>query len=292
MGAQATSVEEQIALLKSRGMVIDMPIEKAKEILLDIGYYRLGFYWKCFECDDIHNLLPETKFSDVVSLYYLDVDLRELLLKYIYRIEVHFRTQIVYIVSNEYKTSPTWFVDSKVMSANYVANFFKFYTEDFKKNNKPIDKHHKKYINDKYAPAWKTIEFFTFGASLKLFRCLKDEKLKEKVAQSYKLRSLKVFENFIQSVVYVRNMCSHGGVLFDLSQPLGVHKIPNSAGSTYQFTNRHSLDASIKVIRYLLFQISKNREIDLCVSLNNLFLKHQNNLALKKIIELEIGYKL
>lgn len=103
MGTKATTVEEQIALLTGRGMVIDIDIEKAKEILLDIGYYRLGFYWNCFELDNAHNLIPGTKFSDVVSLYYLDVDLRELLLKYIYRIEVHFRTQIVYFVSNAYK---------------------------------------------------------------------------------------------------------------------------------------------------------------------------------------------
>jgi len=43
MGKVATTVEEQIALLESRGMVFDCDIEKVKEILLDIGYYRLGF---------------------------------------------------------------------------------------------------------------------------------------------------------------------------------------------------------------------------------------------------------
>lgn len=34
MGAQATTVEEQIALLTKRGMVIDMDINKAKEVVL------------------------------------------------------------------------------------------------------------------------------------------------------------------------------------------------------------------------------------------------------------------
>lgn len=41
---QATTIEEQIALLKNRGMIIGDE-DKAKEILMDIGYYRLGFYW-------------------------------------------------------------------------------------------------------------------------------------------------------------------------------------------------------------------------------------------------------
>jgi abortive infection bacteriophage resistance protein len=287
MGAKATTVEKQIALLQSRGMVIDMDVAKAQEILLDIGYYRLGFYWNCFECDDAHTLTPNTKFSDVVSLYYLDVDLRELLLKYIYRIEVHFRTQIVYHVSNKYKSSPTWFIDNRVVSNEYLLSFNAFYTSDFKRNNKPIDKHHKKYINDKYAPAWKTIEFMTFGGCLKLFRSLKDDVVKEKIANSYNLKSLKVFDNFIQSIVFVRNMCSHGGVLYDLTQPKGVSKIP---GDKYLFKNRQSLDASIKAIRYLLAQISVNREVEMEKKLEDLFGQFKNNSTIKDVINKKINY--
>lgn len=289
MGAKATTVGEQIALLESRGMEIDISLEKAKEILLDIGYYRLGFYWNCFECDHAHNFTKATKFSDVVALYYLDVDLRELLLKYIYRIEVHFRTQIVYQVSNKHKSSPTWFIDNKVVSNEYIADFDKFYTREFKRNNQPIDKHHKKYINDKYAPAWKTIEFMTFGGCLKLFRSVKDIVVKEKIANSYNLRSLSVFDNFIQSVVYVRNMCSHGGVLYDLTQPKGVSKIP---GDKYLFNNRQSLDASIKVIRYLLAQISVNREVEMDKKLVDLFDRFKSNTAIKNVILQKINYTL
>lgn len=48
MADRATTIEEQIALLESRGVKIDDK-EKAKENLLDIGYYRLSFYWFPFE---------------------------------------------------------------------------------------------------------------------------------------------------------------------------------------------------------------------------------------------------
>lgn len=288
MGNKATTIDEQIELLKSRGLVIDS-IPKAKEILLDVGYYRLGFYWNCFECDNNHNLIEGTNFDDIVSLYYLDVDLRELLLKYIYRIEVHFRTQIVYHVSNKFKQSSTWFIDNKVVSIDYINSFDKFYDNNFKRNNKPILRHHQKYINDKYAPAWKTIEFFTFGASLKLFKAIKDQAIKETICNSYSIRRLYIFENFIESVVFVRNMCSHGGVLYDLNQPKGIKPIP---GGKYIFSNTHSLDASIKVIKYLLSQISVNREADLNEKLQNLFGQFQNNSAIKKVIETKIGFKM
>ena len=44
----ASTVDQQITLLRQRGMLIEDE-EKAKEILLDVGYYRLGFYWFPFE---------------------------------------------------------------------------------------------------------------------------------------------------------------------------------------------------------------------------------------------------
>ena len=44
----ATTIDQQLDLLEQRGLRIN-DREKAKEILLDIGYYRLGFYLFPFE---------------------------------------------------------------------------------------------------------------------------------------------------------------------------------------------------------------------------------------------------
>lgn len=55
--------------------------EKAKEILLDIGYYRLSFYWFPYEHIDPtknnrnHKFKDNTSFENVISLYYFDHDL-------------------------------------------------------------------------------------------------------------------------------------------------------------------------------------------------------------------------
>jgi len=87
-------------------MTFDCGEIKAEEILLDIGYYRLGFYWFPFEIDKDHNFQEGTLFSNIINLYYLDVDLRNILLKYIKRIEVNFRTKIIYNTSNKHKEDP------------------------------------------------------------------------------------------------------------------------------------------------------------------------------------------
>ncbi|MBD5295391.1 MAG: Abi family protein [Bacteroides sp.] len=105
MGNKARTLDEQIALLQSRGMEIS-DIEKAKEVLLDVGYYRLGFYWFPFEksCPTHqrrnHEFNTGANFNDAVKLYYFDYALRNILQKYITRIEVNFRTYLVYTISN------------------------------------------------------------------------------------------------------------------------------------------------------------------------------------------------
>lgn len=283
MANKATTVDQQIELLKSRGMIIlHEDHEKAKEYLLDIGYYRLGFYWYYFELDKQHNFKEGTSLNDALVLYYFDVVLRNLLAKYLYRIEVHFRTQVVYIISNHYRDSPTWFIDSKVVNSYFLDKKNTIYNDNFKINNVPIKNHHKKYINDKYAPAWKALEFFTFGQVFTLYRNLKDIDLKKAVASIYGVRDVYVFENHISAIINIRNICSHSGVLFDFNQPKGIKKIPSNQYKL-KTRNQTNINASIRLILYVLSNVSKNRATDLEISIKEFMGKYQRYPALQKI---------
>ena len=94
---------------------------KAHEVLLDIGYYRLGFYWFPFEQgypnkkDRDHKFVEGASFKKAVDLYYWDCEIRDLLAPYLYRIEVNLRTFLIYTVSNNYKQRPTWFADNRIV---------------------------------------------------------------------------------------------------------------------------------------------------------------------------------
>lgn len=287
MGRIATTTSEQISLLKSRGMDLDIEETKVKELLHDIGYYRLGFYWQPFEKDEEHNFIKGTKFSHVVNLYYLDVDLRHLLIKTLNRIEINFRTNVVYYVSNKYKHSPTWFIDNQVVSQSFINNIGYQYNEQFKRDNKVIQLHHNKYINDKFAPAWKTLEFFTFGSILKLYSSLKDEDIQQRISQKYDVKNVDKFKNLINTIIFVRNACAHGDVIFDLKTPKGISKLPQF---DFHKNNRHSLDSAIRVMLFILGQISESRKNDLINELKELFDSQFKILEIRNIIEEKIGY--
>ena len=290
MGKFATSIEEQIATLKNRGMQFDCGEEKAKEILLDIGYYRLGFYWFPFEIDKTHNFKEGTLFSNVINLYYMDVDLENILLKYLKRIEVNFRTKLIYYISNKYKKDPVWYSNPEIMQSNFINNIDKkLYTDRFKDDNKQIKLHHLKHRNDKYAPVWKTFEFLTFGAIVTIFNSIKDEEIKKEISLMYGLKDLKAFTNFMHTIKYIRNICAHAGVLFDLNMPKGIKKIPRVK---FNDNNNQSLDAGIKTISYFLGYISEDRKADMNKDILDLFSKYDSNIELKAIITDKIGYNI
>lgn len=269
-------------------MDFDLGEEKAQEVLSDIGYYRLGFYWNPFEIDNNHNFKAGTKFSDVLSLYYLDVDLRQIINRYLKRIELNFKTKVTYYVSNKYKDSPTWFIDPEVLEQEYIADFDNYYTAKFKNDNLALKKHHKKYLNDKYAPAWKTIEFLSFGSVVKIYKSLKAEDIQDRISSLYGIRNKFKLINQLNSIVYVRNRCAHNAVTFDIRLPKPLNSIPEIE---YSNNKRSNLDAVIKVISFILNNISINRESDFNTSVEKLFKSFKGNQRIREIIETQIGYE-
>lgn len=281
MGNIAKTVDEQIEILQSRGMIIN-DLKKAKEVLLDIGYYRLGFYWYPFEIPTIgtkreHYFEKGTSFDDAVKLYYFDYALRNLLIKYITRIEIHFRTRLIYEVSNTYKTIPTWFVSPNVVQRNYIASFDnEVYTTKFKRN-KIIANHHRLHINDRYAPAWKTLEFMTLGSNIALYKALLDVSLKRRISLAFEINYTNVFENYLDVVRCVRNTCAHGGLLYDIDLYPLIRRGP--AGLCHN--EEYKLSGALKVIHYLLSKVSINRATDFKNEVRSILAKYVITRALK-----------
>lgn len=67
---QAITTEQQIDILKERGLLID-DVEQAIEILDTISYFRLAGYWRHFEADhSTHQFREGSCFVDIIDLYF------------------------------------------------------------------------------------------------------------------------------------------------------------------------------------------------------------------------------
>lgn len=260
MADKATIVEEQIALLESRGMKIEDK-DKAKENLLDIGYYRLGFYWFPFEktyprkVRRNHEFIDNTLLDYAIKLYYFDFDLRNIFLRYISRIEVNFRTTIIYYVSNTYKENPYWYVDSSVIEKEMIASsdYQKVLSDLSKESVLRLDK--KEHCKRDFPPAWKALEYMSFGTIIKLYDSLKNPHLRCDISKVYGMNSPSQFSNYINTVRKLRNYCAHGKVLFDLNLDEAIGN-----GPLGNLGNRKvMLSGMYMVFKYFLNKISTNR---------------------------------
>lgn len=272
----AKTVDEQIDILRSRGIIINDP-EKAKEILNDIGYYRLGFYFFPFEkthpqtTNRTHEVVPGTQFEDAVALYYFDFDLRNILNRYLTRVEVAFRTYLTYYMSLQYKTDPLWFVSPTVVIQSFINDFDrKVYQSDAFSKNQQIKRHHNKYPADKYAPAWKTVEFMTFGSIVRLYKSIDNKDDKKAIARNFGVGKSAVFATYIDAICTLRNKCAHGSALFDLQLPNGIIA---AKGPKIGLTGAdcQNLNGAITVLLYVLKHISQNRANDLQRELDELY---------------------
>lgn len=272
MAKSATTIDQQLDLLKSRGLTVN-DADKAREILLDIGYYRLGFYLFPFEKsypelrNRTHEFIEGASFEDAVNLYYFDFDLRLLLMRYLNRIEIAFRTSLIYNLSNKYNPNPVWFVSPTVVNRPYAREFErKVYTSDFKRNP-VIHRHHQNNPNDRFAPAWKTLEFMTFGAVMKLYEQLKERDDKISVAHKFGIRQVVTFESYMHTIRQVRNACAHGLLLYDLRLPQAIRRGP----AAYNSAERNNIIGAIRVISYIMGTISANRANDLSKQIKSLY---------------------
>lgn len=272
MAKSATTIDQQLDLLKSRGLTVN-DADKAREILLDIGYYRLGFYLFPFEKsypelrNRTHEFIEGASFEDAVNLYYFDFDLRLLLMRYLNRIEIAFRTSLIYNLSNKYNPNPVWFVSPTVVNRPYAREFErKVYTSDFKRNP-VIHRHHQNNPNDRFAPAWKTLEFMTFGAVMKLYEQLKERDDKIFVAHKFGVRQVVTFESYMHTIRQVRNACAHGLLLYDLRLPQAIRRGP----AAYNPAERNNIIGAIRVISYIMGTISANRANDMSKQIKSLY---------------------
>lgn len=267
---KATTYTQQIALLRKHGVIISDEV-KTKEYLADIGYYRLGFYIHFFEItypklnkQRDHTVRQNCHIEDIVALYYYDTDLRNILNKYLSRIEVAIRTTFIYKLSTKYKNNPQWFIDPNIVKSNFTSEFDRIAYNSIKKKP-PIERHHKRYCGS-YAPAWKTMEFMTLGNLEALYDNLIFDSDKRLISSHFGELATSAFKSYLMAVRETRNACAHGNVLIGMTLTDGI----KTGMACPSFTNNEhqKFSGALRVIDYLINKISVNRAKEMWQEIN------------------------
>ncbi len=276
----ATSIPQQIEILKNRGLIIN-DFSFAAHQLANISYYRLGEYWYVMQDDkENHIFKPNSKFEDVMALYNFDRELRFLLFDVIERIEISLRTKLIYHLSHEF--DPWWFQNFELFQdSQALVKTLSNLQEELERTKEPtIKNHNKKHKDDKrFPPVWKSLEQTSFGSLSKLYGNLKNTiKSKDEIAKEFGAVNHTYLPSWLQSISQIRNFCAHHSRLWNknlpstlklLSKPpyKWIENVPNQHDFRYLYIH-------LCLMKYMLNIIES--ENDFTTRLTDLLKKYPN----------------
>lgn len=228
---QPITVEEQIKVLKQRGLIIDDESETVS-VLERISYFRLACYWRPMEQDKVlHIFKPDSHFNNVLALYQFDSELKAFLFSPIQQIEIAVRTRMIQQFSMKY--GPFWFMNRQLFISEDI---FKKHLNSLRKaidktNDDFILDHFRRYDTPDMPPAWKTLELATFGTLSRMYTNFSDNAVKKQVARSFTIPQHEFMRNWLENLTVVRNICAHHARLWNNYTSIQLrlpHRLPYS----------------------------------------------------------------
>jgi len=220
---------DQIQKLKNRGLIINNEA-LAKTYLSNISFYRLRAYTYPFQnnLDPNHPFNVEVSFEQIIELYTFDRKLRLLVLDAIEKIEIAFRTQIIYQWAMTYGSH--WQLDQNLYRSRsqYIKHLASLQKE-IDRTNETFIKHYKEtYTSPSQPPSWMSLEVSSFGLLSLIYKNLKSCPEKKNVAKHFGLRDFNILENWMHNFSNIRNTCAHHGRLWNrrIAIPIKIPRKP------------------------------------------------------------------
>lgn len=275
----ALTYQQQVDLLKSRGLIIDNE-KRAIRHLKNISYYRLSAYMLPFKkVDDqkkhIDSFTEGTKWDDIYNMYRFDRKFRLLIFDAIERIEISLRTQLIYQLSHKYGSH--WHTEKRIFKAitrkdkttgqivpRDIYSEINQHLQEQLKSNKSTEfiKHYlSKYYDPPTPPSWMSVEIMYFNQLSLILNSLKDKKDISDLADFYGLPN-EIFCSWIHTINYIRNICAHHARLWNIKIQVNPSKLKYSKSKIW-ITNPEIVQSSkiyyfMCMILYMLQTINPN----------------------------------
>ena len=211
------SLEEQMAILRSKGLVINDE-DFAKEVLLRENYFFLtGYRFLFMRSSTDRRFLTSTTFEELYSMFLFDRQIRNILFKNILVVENNLKSILSYVVSKNHG-----FKEKNYLNPN---NF----VHDSSRNRQINDLIHKMKrqinINGKqhsatshylsnygFIPLWIVVKVLSFGIVGELYTILQYDDQKE-IAENFHI-DIDSLEEYLPILANYRNLCAHEDICY------------------------------------------------------------------------------
>lgn len=224
------SVTEQIALLKSRGMLFRQE-NQASHFLSNISYYRLKGYWWDMQTDNrSHTFNRNSYFEDVLDRYTFDRHLRLILFDAIERIEIGLRTKMIYHLSQAY--GGLWYLDANIAHDKSIhTKLVSDLKEEFARSQEIFAKDHRARNAHQEPDAWLILEVASLGTLSKIYKNIGHQlPEKSKICKEMGLNLHSELSSWLEAITVVRNIIAHHSRLWNRNMVRTPMQITNASG--------------------------------------------------------------
>lgn len=212
------TLDEQIEILKGKGLVID-DIEYTRNIILRENYFFLmGYRHLFYKSDGSKTFRDGTNFRELYALFTFDRQLRNIIFKNVLIIENNCKSIFSYVLSHKYGYKendylrPQNYVQSHDRQRQ-VNDLLRKMKRQIRINGGQHDAT-KHYINNYgYIPLWVVVKVLSFGITSELYTIMKDVDQKD-IAKEFHVDPENLL-TFLPILSNYRNLCAHEDILFE-----------------------------------------------------------------------------
>lgn len=203
------SYEEQIALLRARGLLIQ-DTAYAQEVLKRLNYYRLSAYSLTLRKED--RFYPGVTFEDIVELYDFDDELRRILFRFSSAVETSARAYCAYYHAKVH--GPLGYLNNRWFEDEWKhAGFLRELDTAIRHSSDAFIIHHREDLGGVY-PVWVAMEETTFGSLSKFYKNMLAAD-RQAIAKNFYGLPRAYVENYMQCASVARNIAAHGGRFYN-----------------------------------------------------------------------------
>ncbi len=226
---QFKTIDEQIDLLASRRMSFNN-VENAKKLLLTNNYYNVINGYKDLFMNNEDTFKNGTSFEELYALYDFDRSLRDILLKYILKIENTLRTLVAYYFSLEHGNDNYLTINNfncyqninvsektKIKRIKYIQELIIKIQQKTSKAmiSKSYIQHY--VVTYGFVPLWVLVNILSFGELSKFIELMK-QKERVKIAKFFDCDEDGLIQ-MVKLINFYRNLCAHDERVYNAKLP-------------------------------------------------------------------------
>lgn len=208
------TIEEQIEILRSRGLIIHDE-SQVKDFLLFNNYYRISGYSLTLRKNDV--FFKSSTFQNIVDIYNFDHEFRHIILQYLEVIEVQMKSVYAYEFTKVHG-SVGYLDDSFFTDKNKHKEIMNKVNQQ-KTKRLSHEAYLKHFVNELHQdiPLWAAVDLFTIS-DISFLYSISEQSIKLAVACAFNLTMNKgssILESYMHSMTIIRNLCAHGSRIYN-----------------------------------------------------------------------------